>query len=133
MLFNRDNSTDLSSHVSQKPQSLPSEASSFDSDVQLSTNNYHSDCSEDPPDVGGDNIAGLMCRAYGAPLLSSAGSPTDSPWIRRWTTIIHHSGHHYLLPGGSIGRKYVELLNQELQYFVISNTNGPFLPYYMQI
>ena len=118
MLSNRDNSTDLSSHVSQKLQSLSSEASSLVSNVQLSTNNNHSDCSEDTPDVGCNNVAGLMCRAYGVPLLSSAGSRTDSPWIQRWSTIIHHSGRHYLLPGGSVGRKYVELLNQELQYFV---------------
>ena len=86
--------------------------------MQLSTTNTHSDCSEDPPDVGCDNVAGLICRVYGVPLLSSAGSRTDSPWIQRWPTIIHHSGRHYLLPGGSVGRKYVEFLNQELQFFV---------------
>ena len=110
--FNKDSSTDLSSHVS-----LTSEASRFDSNVQLDTDNNESNCSgmyEDSPAAGcsGCNtIDQLMCKAYGAPLLSSAGTPTSSPWFQRWTTIIHHSGHHYLLPGGSVGKKYVKLLS----------------------
>ena len=119
VLSNRDVSTDLSSHVS-----LSSEASRFDSNVLLSASTCVSTCSdviENSPAAGCNgcnDIDGLMCKAYGAPLLSSNGSPTSSPWFQRWNTIIHHRGHHYLLPGGSVGKKYVELLNQELQYFV---------------
>ena len=30
----------------------------------------------------------------------------------------NNNNSHYSLPGGSVGRKYIDLLNQELQYFV---------------
>ena len=119
MLSNRNVSANLLSHMS-----LSSESSKFDLNVQLSTSTCVSTCSaviENPSTAGRNgcnDIDGLMCKAYGAPLLSSYGSPTSSPWFQQWNTIIHHKGRHYLLPGGSVGKKYVELLNQELQYIV---------------
>ena len=73
-----------------------------------------------PPTAGCNrcnDVDELICKAYGAPLLSPNGFPTSSPWFQWWNTIIHQRGHHYLLPGDSVGKKY-ELLNQELQYFV---------------
>ena len=125
MLSNKNGSSSGSGHVSLSPQ-----ASRFDPCVNLSTSNCDSDCadtSEVPPaagqvdnniNSGSTDIETLMCRACGAPLLSSAGSPNSSTWSKHWATVIHHGGRHYSLPGGSVGRKYIDLLNQELQYFV---------------
>ena len=124
MLSNR-NISNLSSHAS----SPPPEASRFDSRVNLSSSNGDSDCADAsgiPPavcqSVSSDDtsieIDMFMCKAYGAPLLSSAGPPNSSPLYHLWITVVHHGGRHYSLPSGSVGRKHTDLLNQELQYFV---------------
>ena len=66
VLSNRDISADLSSHVS-----LSSEASRFDSNVQLCTSTCVSTCSaviQNPPTAGCNgcnDVDGLMCKAYG--------------------------------------------------------------------
>ena len=107
--------------------SLP-DVSRFDSHVNLSSSNGDSDCADAsgvPPavcqSIGSNDtsteIDMFMCKAYGAPLLYSAGPPNNSLWYRFWITIVHHGGRHYSLPSGSVGRKYTGLLNQELQYF----------------
>ena len=58
----------------------------------------------------------LMNIAYGDKLLYSDGGPRDSLWCQRWSVIIQHMGQHYSLPGGSIGKKYIDLLYDEVQY-----------------
>ena len=35
---------------------------------------------------------------------------------QHWFVIMQHVGQHYSLPGGSIGKKYIDLLCDELQY-----------------
>ena len=47
-------------------------------------------------------------------LLSSVGQ--DSDWRSRWRQVVYHSGNHYILPGGSIGRQYVDILAEEVTY-----------------
>ena len=44
------------------------------------------------------------------------GGPRDSAWCQRWSVIVQHLGQHYSLPGGSIGKKYIDLLCDELQH-----------------
>ena len=46
----------------------------------------------------------LMCRAYGSSLSQLSSVNCDSDWHSRWKQVIYHSGNHYILPGGSIGR-----------------------------
>ena len=110
--------SDSSAHVS----SLSDEAPRFDSCVDLSDND--SACAKTLIETAGEQldidptIDGLMRQAYGEPLLFSAGPPSRSPWHSRWATVVHHAGRHYSLPSGSVGRQYIDLLNQELQYFV---------------
>ena len=58
----------------------------------------------------------MMNTAYGDKLLYSDGGPRDSAWCQRWSVIVQHVGQHYSLPGGSIGKKYIDLLCEELQY-----------------
>ena len=58
----------------------------------------------------------MMKTAYGDKLLYSDGGPRDSAWCQRWSVIVQHMGQHYSLPGGSIGKKYIDLLCEELQY-----------------
>ena len=57
-----------------------------------------------------------MNIAYGDKLLYSDGGPRDSVWYQRWSVIVQHMGQHYSLPGGSVGKKYIDLLCEELQY-----------------
>ena len=58
----------------------------------------------------------MMMTAYGATLLYSDGGNRSSQWCQRWSAVIQHQGRHYSLPGGSIGKKYIDLLNEELNY-----------------
>ena len=58
----------------------------------------------------------MMKTAYGDKLLYSDGGPHDSAWCQCWSVIVQHMGQHYSLPGGSIGKKYIDLLCEELQY-----------------
>ena len=40
----------------------------------------------------------------------------SSQWSQRWSYVIQHQGIHYSLPGGSTGKKYIDILNEELHY-----------------
>ena len=58
----------------------------------------------------------LMIAGYGDKLLYCDGGPRDSVWCQRWSIIVQCMGQHYSLPGGSIGRRYIDLLCAELQH-----------------
>ena len=58
----------------------------------------------------------LMITAYSHNLLYCDGGPHNSVWCQRWSIIVQCMGQHYSLPGGSIGRKYIDLLCAELQH-----------------
>ena len=62
-----------------------------------------------------------MRRAYGTILINSGGSRTDSPWCQRWEKVVQYSGNHYILPGGPTGRRYVDLLTDEVQHIGVGN------------
>ena len=55
-----------------------------------------------------------MLKAYGHTLVCSDGGDRSSPWCRRWDTVVHLCGKHYALPGGSVGRHFVDMLSSEL-------------------
>jgi len=65
-----------------------------------------------------DRVNDLMKMAYGETLLYSDGGPRDSSWCQRWSDVAQHLGQHYSLPGGSIGKKYIDFLNDELLHLV---------------
>ena len=67
------------------------------------------------------NVDDLMRRAYGTTLINSGGSGTDSPWYQRWEKVVQHSGNHYILPGGPTGRRYFDLLTEEVQHLGVGN------------
>ena len=58
-----------------------------------------------------------MCRAYGSSLSQLSSVDCDSDWHSCWKQVIYHSGNHYILPGGSIGRRYVDILAEEVTHF----------------
>ena len=45
----------------------------------------------------------------------------NTDWCQRWEKVIHHSGNHYILPGGAVGCHYVALLFEEVQHFAVGN------------
>ena len=118
MLSGKDTASDSSAHVS----SLSNGAPRFDSCVDL--RDTFSACAQALTETAGEQldidptIDGLLRQAYGESLMLSAGPPNRSPWHSRWATVVHHADRHYSLPSGSVGREYIDLLNQELQYFV---------------
>ena len=77
--------------------------------------NVNTGTSEATPEATHADVDAMIYKAYGAPLLWSAGTARDSSWHQRWLTIVYHVGRHYSLP---VGKKYIDLLNQELQHFV---------------
>jgi len=62
----------------------------------------------------------LMHKAYGASLVQSADDNVDSVWYSWWTQLVHHVGNHYLLPGGSIDRKYIDVLTKSLIWLPVT-------------
>ena len=66
-----------------------------------------------------DNVNELLIKAYGAPLIQSDGGARHSLWCQRWSTVVQNLGRHYALPTGSVGRRYVDTINLELQHFLI--------------
>ena len=58
----------------------------------------------------------MMMKAYGATLLYSDSGNCNSQWCQRWSHVIQHQGKHYSLPGGSIGKKYIDILNEKLHH-----------------
>ena len=71
------------------------------------------DGDDQPSDTSLDH---MMMKAYGATLLHSDGGSRNSQWCQRWSHMIQHRGKHYSLPGGSIGKKYIDILSEELHY-----------------
>ena len=53
--------------------------------------------------------------------MSTGVGVTDGCWYKRWLSIVSLSGSHYHLPGGSVGRKYVDQLTHELSHFSAGN------------
>ena len=67
--------------------------------------------------IDGLDINSYMMRAFGEPLASTGDvSQSTSIWYTRWQSVANLSGKQYSLPGGSIGRKYVDLLTLELTH-----------------
>ena len=87
-MLSNGRASDLSSHTSLSLETLR-----FDSCIGIDSNNGDSDCADTcgvPPTASqsvSDNITTdidlLMRKAYGALLLSSAGSPNNSPWYQQ--------------------------------------------------
>ena len=79
-----------------------------------------SECIESNNPLKSDSSAigvdSLMKIAYGEPLLGSAGVHQDDYWHAKWKRIVHLSSQQYHLPGGSVGRRYVDLVADEVHY-----------------
>ena len=59
-------------------------------------------------------IDNFMVKAYGGTLLFPGGGDRSSPWCQRWDAAVRLIGKHYALPGGSVGRHFVDPLSAEL-------------------
>ena len=68
-----------------------------------------------------DEVRELMIKAYGRELMTTADTPETCPWVGRWEVITQHQARHYSLPGGSVGRKYVDTLTNEVLQLASGN------------
>ena len=69
-------------------------------------------------DVCFDN---LMYKAYGANLINSADGDGDSVWCAHWGRLVQHSGNHYILHGGSTGRRFVDAITEKVSHLAVGN------------
>ena len=67
------------------------------------------------------DVASLMVRAFGAPLVHSSGKDATDAWYQRWKKVVYLQGRHYDLPEGAIGRQYVDMLNEEVSQVAAGN------------
>jgi hypothetical protein len=51
---------------------------------------------------------------FGAQLVHSDGANKDQAWYKRWMRVINLHRQQYMLPGGSIGREFIDLLAEEI-------------------
>ena len=130
-----------SSIVSQRSTATPVVSASSDSEVEggqlcdrsiipCDGNNsdvfgVHSDPDQDS-EAGHDSTSThptdvIMMEAYGAPFVHSGGIDTADASYQRWNTVVHMQGKIYDLPGGAVGRKYVDLLSQEVSHVSVGN------------
>ena len=90
---------------------------------QVPTNGSDTNCVSPANLTSWDNSVdcdSLMRKAYGATLIQS-GSCSNTDWRQRWRSVVHHSGNLYVLPDGPVGRRYVDLLTEEVQHLVVGN------------
>ena len=55
-----------------------------------------------------------MTQTFGASILWSDGDGFDDPWGTWWIHACCMSGRQYDLPGGAVGREFVDLLTTEV-------------------
>ena len=67
------------------------------------------------------DVDALMKKAYGASLEGSSGHDNTGIWGERWLRLLKLSRRLYSIPGGAIGRKYVNLLAEEVMHVVVGN------------
>ena len=64
----------------------------------------------------------LMRRAYGESIVRAKELDSiDNAWYERWLSIVRLSGRLYSLPGGAVGRRYVDQLSKEVSHVSIGN------------
>jgi len=62
-----------------------------------------------------------MLKAYGSTLVNSEGEIPSFPWHSRCKEIIQHSDNLYVLPGGTVGCHYVDLLEVKVRHLAVGN------------
>ena len=67
------------------------------------------------------DVNGLMTRAFGEPLIQSGGEDTADVWHQYWRKVAYLQGKHYDIPGGAIGRQYVDALAEEVSHVTAGN------------
>ena len=60
------------------------------------------------------NVNDRLFRAYGACFLGLDGGEQINEWGQRWKRVVSIRGQQYDLPGGSVGREFVNLLTNEV-------------------
>ena len=66
--------------------------------------------------VAFDNfIDAKLTQAFGASILWSDGGGFDDPWGTWWICAWRMSSRQYDLPGGAVGREFVDLLTTEVR------------------
>ena len=66
-------------------------------------------------------VGDLMMEMYGATLVHSSGMDAADIWYQSWNSVVHLQREIYDLPGGVVGRRYVDLLSQEVSHVSIGN------------
>ena len=70
------------------------------------------------------DVERLMTKAYGEGLVQSGGHNFGEFWFESWRKVVNLNGMHYDIPGGSIGRRYVDMLKGEVDQLGAGNYNA---------
>ena len=62
-----------------------------------------------------------MTKAYGGTSLFSDGGDRSSSWCQRWEAVVRLNGRHYVLPGGLVGRRFVDMMTNELNHLALGH------------
>ena len=62
-----------------------------------------------------------MRRAYGESFIHSSGEDVTDIWFEHWKIVVKLQGGLYVLPGGAVGRHYVDLLSEEVSHLAVGN------------
>ena len=54
-----------------------------------------------------------MLEAFGATLIQHDSGNSENVWIKYWKKIAGVRSKHYDVPGGAVGREFVDLLSEE--------------------
>ena len=118
------NNTDVPSRRGLSSPSISAPSSDADSDVDVSMTASPAPLNSplNSPTGNDIDIDQYMKTAFGAALVrSEVPMATADVWVRRWTTVANLKGKLYHVPGGSVGRKYVEQLSLEVSYLAAGN------------
>ena len=83
--------------------------------------NPRPDLSQDGHYLEQSEVDDLITQAYGVTLVKPMEESEHCLWHERWQTVIQHHGNHYSLPGGSVGKTYVDVLTDEVLHMATGN------------
>ena len=119
------NNTDIFSHLRRSLRESPLTSISgcdVETDVDTLSLSPSAPLTVSMSDTDVTDIDQYMMTGFGATLdRSEVPIASADEWVRRWVTITHLKGKLYHVPGGSVGRKYVELLSLEVSHLAAGN------------
>ena len=113
---------------SVKKDSSPSSEVIDDEEVSCGPGRLTDSLAECHPELNGNfddvDVNGIMMRAFREPLIQSGGEDAVDVGYQHWRKVAYLQGRHNNLPGGAIGRQYVDALTEEVSHVAAGNQSS---------